>query len=80
MGRARSTNGGEEECIQDIGGVVMCKLVKHNTNENLELYLMGYNVVKSVESQPTFQRNMFLHLQGRRISLAKLISQKMNSS
>jgi hypothetical protein len=36
-----------------------------------EFYLLGYNVVKPVEGQPTFRRNMPLNLHGRRISKAR---------
>jgi hypothetical protein len=36
-----------------------------------EAYLLGYIVVQSVESQPTFRWNNLLHLQGRKINEVK---------
>jgi hypothetical protein len=35
-----------------------CRICGSRSGGNEELYLLGYNTVQSVESQPTFRRNM----------------------
>jgi hypothetical protein len=37
---------------------------RQTTKKTEESYLLGYNTVQYVESQPTFRRNMSPHLQG----------------
>jgi hypothetical protein len=52
---------------------IFCEHVRCSINgtELEEFYLLGYNAVQSVESEPTFRRKFRLHFQGRKISQAR---------